>query len=79
MKALGFLASDDERLGRFMALTGLGPKEIRAGASDPSFLVGVLDHLRGDESLLLIFAESENLDPAAIGEAAMLLGSPQTP
>ena len=54
--ALSFLAGDQERLERFLALTGLGPQSLRAAAREPSFLLGVLDHVAGDESLLLAFA-----------------------
>ena len=43
--ALSFIASEPERLGRFLALTGIGPESLRAAARDPGFLVGVLDHV----------------------------------
>ena len=43
--ALGFIAAEPERLGRFLALTGIGPDSIRAAAREPQFLAGVLDHL----------------------------------
>ena len=33
----------------FLALTGIGPETIRAAAREPNFLLGVLDHLAGDE------------------------------
>ena len=45
LKALSFLATDPERLSRFMDLSGLGIGDIRASAEDPAFLGGVLDHL----------------------------------
>ena len=63
LKALGFLASEPERLQRFMDLSGLSVEAIRAGAADAAFLGGVLDHLLGDQTLLLLFAESEGLSP----------------
>src|SRR4026209_2102826 len=52
VQALGFIAEDEERLGRFLALTGMGPAEIRTAARDRHFLAGVLDYLCGDEDLL---------------------------
>lgn len=73
-QALGFLAADPERLGRFLALSGLDPSEIRAAAADPGFLPAVLDHILSDERLTLAFAEAENLSPEAVGEARRLLG-----
>ena len=66
LHALGFLAADPERISRFMDLSGLDPAAIRASASDPAFLGAVLDHLLGDESLLLIFAEERALRPERI-------------
>ena len=41
IQALAYLAGDPERLGRFLALSGLGPETIRAAAHDPGFLAGV--------------------------------------
>ncbi|NNF80032.1 MAG: DUF3572 domain-containing protein [Rhizobiales bacterium] len=61
INALGFLASDAERLGRFLAISGIGPESLRAGASDPQFLAGVVDYLLADESLLFMFAESQGI------------------
>src|SRR5262249_36350748 len=43
--ALGFIAAEPERLGRFLALSGIGPDSIRAAAREPQFLAGVLDHI----------------------------------
>ncbi|MBM3520013.1 MAG: DUF3572 family protein, partial [Alphaproteobacteria bacterium] len=43
-------------------------------AGEAQFLAGVLDHLRSDQSLLLAFAESQNLDPAVVDLAARSLG-----
>jgi hypothetical protein len=73
LKALAFLAGDEDRLERFMALTGLSPEAIRAGAGTAPFLAGVLDYLRGDESLLLVFAESAGVAPRDIATAAAAL------
>ena len=53
IQALSFIAADPERLGRFLAATGIGPGDIRAAAREPLFLAGVLDHITGDETLLV--------------------------
>lgn len=66
INALGFLAADGERLQRFIDLSGLDLDQLRAGASNPVFLGGVLDHLLADESLLLVFAEEQQLRPERI-------------
>ncbi len=72
--ALAFLAQDEERVGRFLALTGLDPGEIRARLGDSGFHLAVLDHLAGDEALLVAFAEAESLPPEAVGRARRALG-----
>lgn len=72
--ALLFLAGDDERLGRFLALTGVDPSAIRRAAADDAFLAAVLDHILGDESLALAFAANEGVKPTSIMRAAHRLG-----
>jgi len=73
LKALAFLASDPERLSRFLEITGIAPQTLRQSAAEPSFLAGVLDHLRADQSLLFMFAESERLPPDRVDRARQLL------
>lgn len=72
--ALVFLAADEDRLDRFLALTGLAPGDLRALSGSPGFLAGVLDHLMSDEPLLLAFAEEHRLDPTTVARAHHLLG-----
>src|ERR1700687_4160059 len=67
--ALIFLAGEHETLERFLALTGLGPQSLRAAAREPSFLLGVLDHVASDETLLLAFVNENGIDPEAVGRA----------
>src|SRR6266545_7572870 len=74
--ALGFIAGEPERLGRFLATTGIGPESIRAAASDPDFLLGVLDYLVSDEELLLAFANENSFDPAHVASARDILAGP---
>ena len=71
--ALAFLASDPERIGRFLALSGLDPQNIRAASRSRSFLPSVLDHVMSDERLLIEFAQAENLPPEAVGAARATL------
>ena len=77
IQALGFLAADPERLGAFLAATGIGPEAIRKAAAEPSFLAGVLDHVCGDEALLLGVAEHAAIAPQEVEHAqAVLSGRP---
>ena len=73
IQGLSFIAADPERLGRFLALTGIGPESLRTAANEPNFLLGVLDHLAGDEALLRAFAEDIASEPEAIAAARDLL------
>jgi hypothetical protein len=78
-KGLAFLAADSDRLGRFMALTGIEPGAIRALARERSFQAAVLEHLLADETLLLQFCENEAIDAELPGLALRLLaGSHET-
>ncbi len=74
--ALGFLAADPERLERFLALSGLGPHNLRRAAADPSFVGAVLDYLVADERLLVAFAREQGWDPAEVVRARDALGGP---
>lgn len=69
-----FLASEPDRLQRFLDLTGLDVDHLRARLTDQQFLAGVLDHLLGDEALLTEFAGWAGLEPTAIGQARRALG-----
>ena len=71
--ALGFLAGDPERLGRFLSLAGIGPESVRQAARDPEFLAGVLDHVTSDEPLLLAVAEHAGVKPEAVMRARAAL------
>jgi Protein of unknown function (DUF3572) len=75
IQALAFIAEEPERLGRFLGMTGLEAGQIRAAARQPGFLAGVLEHMLGDESLLIAFASSAGMDPAAVARARAALGS----
>jgi hypothetical protein len=75
--ALRFIAAEPERLGRFLALTGIGPASIRDAAREPRFLLGVLDHVAGDERLLLAFAADNGIDPETVMRAQDALAGQQ--
>lgn len=71
--ALGYLAGDLEHLGRFLALSGIGPAELRAAAREPGFLAGVLEFYMGHESLLLAFCEARGRRPTEFAAARYTL------
>ena len=73
LAALTFLAADATRLGAFLAATGLGPENLREAARNPSFLLGVLDHILSDEPMLVAFAAEEGIDPKVVAEVRQAL------
>jgi hypothetical protein len=73
VQALGYLAEDDERLSRFLSLSGIDVGDLRAAARQAGFLAGVLDHVMSDEALLLAFAQHAGLAPEEIAKAHLAL------
>jgi hypothetical protein len=73
IQALNYLATEPERLSRFLALSGLDPGSIRSAAAESGFLAGVLAHLGQDESLLVAFAAEAGVTPAEVDRARRLL------
>jgi hypothetical protein len=73
IQALEYLAAEPERLGRFLALSGLDPTTIRAAARQPEFLAGVLEYMLGDERMVAAFTVSVNVPPERIAEAHAVL------
>lgn len=63
------LIRDPEQIGRFLAVTGLGPESIRDAAGEPGFLTGVLEFYMADEALLLSFCENSGTRPTMLAAA----------
>ncbi len=74
LSALTFLVEEDDRVQRFLQLTGVDPSALPSLASRPSFLLAVLDHLAGDEQLLLCFAREQQVNPETVAFARRALG-----
>jgi hypothetical protein len=73
-QALLFLAQDSARLGRFLAETGLDPRDFRGGLREPAMLAAVMAYLMADESALLAFAANAGLEPEDVARAEITLG-----
>ena len=67
------LAGDDDLLMRFCNLTGILANEMREAATEPHFLVGVLDFYLAHEPDLLDWAQADNIDPEQISSARYTL------
>jgi hypothetical protein len=77
VQALGFIAGDSERLGAFLAESGIGPSSLRAAAADPQFLASVLDFVLRDDATVKAFAKVSELHPTNIAAAREVLGDPK--
>ena len=77
IQALSFVAGDPERLGLFLAETGIGPETLRTAAADPRFLSSVLDFVMRDDTTVKAFAQVSELDPTNIAAAHQALNDPE--
>lgn len=75
LRALAWLAADDDLLGRFLGASGAAPGDLAAGAADPRFLAAVLDFVLTDDSLVMAFCDAESYPyPAPMQARAALPG-----
>ena len=73
---LTFLGDDPERIGRFLALSGLDVGDLRRVCVTAVFAESLLDHLCAQESLLVAFAETKGYDPASLEAVRQSLAPP---
>ena len=76
VQALSFIAGDPERLGLFLAESGIGPETLRTAAANPQFLAHVLDFVLRDDATVKAFAAASELHPTNIAAARQVLGDP---
>jgi Protein of unknown function (DUF3572) len=74
VQALSLIAREPERLGLFLAESGIGPETLRSAAADPHFLASVLDFVMRDDATVKAFADALKLDPTNIAAAREVLG-----
>ena len=77
IQALSFVAGDPERLGAFLAESGIGPDMLRNAAADPRFLAHVLDFVMRDDATVKAFASVSQLHPTNIAAAHQALNDPK--
>jgi hypothetical protein len=77
IQALSFIAGEPERLGLFLAESGIGPETLRNAAADPRFLASVLDFVMRDDATVKAFASTSQLHPTNIAAAHQALNDPQ--
>ena len=71
------MAADPERLGAFLAESGIGPETLRMAAADPRFLASVLDFVMRDDATVKAFAAASELHPTNIAAAHQVLNDPK--
>ncbi|QND46817.1 DUF3572 domain-containing protein [Rhizobium lusitanum] len=73
---LGWLANEPDMFGRFLALTGVEPAQVRNAINEPAFLAGMLDFLMNHEPTLLAFCEASGMAPETVMAAAAHFSPP---
>jgi hypothetical protein len=61
VKAVAWLAGNDDLLAVFSGATGAGEAEFRTGLSDPEFQGSVLDFLLMDDAWIVAFCDAQDL------------------
>ena len=69
LRALAWIVGEDERAGRFLALTGLTPETLRAGVGDPAVLAAAIRFLESHEPDLIACAGALSVTPLALVDA----------
>jgi hypothetical protein len=75
LRVLAFLAEDQDRLQRFLNLTGIAPDAFAVLAPETHFQAAVLEYLLADEPLLLEFCADLEIDPLQPVKALRVLAA----
>lgn len=79
VQALTWLAQDMERIGGFLAQSGLGPGDLRSRAREPAFGAAILTYILSDDAQLLDFVAAAKLRPQDVLHALHVLEPPFDP
>lgn len=69
LQALAWILSDERRAGRFVALTGIEPTDLRARAGDPAVMDAALGFLESHEADLFACAAYLGVAPIELVSA----------
>ncbi len=78
LKILTALATNPERLGRFIDLTGIQINTIREASLKPEFWLAIYEYVAADEPLLLEISSEINETPEIIMQAWKRLLPPES-
>lgn len=73
---LGWLAGEPDMLSRFLALSGLGPHDLRSAMGDTGFHAGLLDFIMQHEPSLIAFSNASGYSPEQIAAAWNRISGP---
>ena len=73
VRAFSYITEDEERMGRFLSISGLRVDTIRIAAESAGFFAGILDYIASDEALLIGFAEQARIKPEQVMAARWTL------
>lgn len=62
-RLLEWLASDPDLIGRFLGETGLGLSDVNGSLAQPEGLAAVVDHIMGQDALVMRAAEDLGVPP----------------
>ncbi|MGU3536672.1 DUF3572 domain-containing protein [Methylobacterium sp. A54F] len=77
LQVLGWIVAEEDRLFPFLNASGLSPDNLREVIREPAFLAAVLDHVMGDERVLIACAEGIGVKPERIAAAWQRLRPPE--
>jgi hypothetical protein len=77
LQALGYIASDEELLPRFLAVTGMDADRLRVVAGEMGTLIAVIDFIMFDDASVRGFAEHAAIEPEAVARIRFLLAGPE--
>ena len=77
LRAVAFIAADEDLLSRFLAVTGSDVDGLRQRIAERHFLSGVLDFLLADEGALLAFCRQNDIAPETPMQARERLSAPR--
>ena len=73
LRALSWLAGQEDLLPVFLGATGAGREDVRRGVTDPTFLASVLDFLLQDDAWIVAFCDAAGLPYEALQSARQAL------
>ena len=71
---LSWIATDEEMMSRFLAVSGISIDNLRDAAGEPGFLAGVIGFVMAHEPTLLAYCNAREVEPDAVVAAWRALG-----